>query len=125
MDIDSSFLLRLELEDYVAIKQKAYGFANDNILNKNYLAEVNNYIINVLDYELTDVEAIVFSATALYPYDLEICELYNNHKMEYLNLKKRNIVLRDKLDLKEKEIEIFHLDKLINDGVLVPLTSTN
>ena len=121
MVIDRNVFSGINLEDYVAIKEKAYNFAKANLTNKNYFKDVNDYIINGLDFRLTDREAMIFSATALYPYDREICELYNNQRDRYLELKKSNIVLRDKFEMKEMEIEMFHLDALIGEYLGMPI----
>lgn len=125
IEVNRKRLQKLELEDYIAIKQYAYDFFVKNYPEGQEFNLISNYIGNILDYQLTDKEAIIFKATALLPYDRDICEVYNYGEEMYEKMKRVNYIYGESFDIKKLEIELFHLDRLIEDGVLVPPIFSN
>ena len=115
----------LELEDYIAIKRYAYDFFVKHFPEGQDIKFLTQYIENVMDYQINDKEAIIFKATALLPFDREVCEVYQYGDEMYKKMKHINYIYGFSFGIKKFEIEHFNLDKLIEEGVLVPPTHSD
>jgi len=117
---DLASICALELEDYIALKQRAYDYVARG--NGRDMKTVNNYVQNVLEHSMSSAEGIIFSSTAMYPMDVEIFQTYYEVGEDFAKFEKcfSNQISSKTLLLKSTEIEKFHLDVLIQTGVLVP-----
>ena len=111
----------LALDDYIAVKEKAYDFFVKNNSVDNYdIKYIDEYVKNVLGYKGYEAEALVFISTVLIPFDEDVCRLYQSGSEKYDQFKKNNLIYGKYIDLKLVEIENYGLDKLINEKVLIP-----
>lgn len=117
---NKEIIQELELEDYIELKRRAYDFFARNFPGGHEMNTLNEYILNTLDYQMREKEAIIFKATALLPYDKDVCDVYQYGEEMYEKMRKLNYFYGFSLDIKKYEIELFHLDKLIEEGILIP-----
>lgn len=111
----------LALEDYIAVKEKAYEFFVKNNSVDNYdFRYIDEYVKNVLGYKGDEAEALIFTSTVLMPFDEDVCRLYQSGSEQYAQFRKNNIVYGKYIDLKIVEIETYGLDRLISEKVLIP-----
>lgn len=114
-------LHELSLEDYIAVKQYAYDFVKKT--EHLDVAKIYAQEHNVLGYRGDEAEAILFFTTAAFPYDDDFCSYYFEHHGDLKAEELEEIFLIpdfQMLEMKRGEIELFHLDKLLEDGTLIP-----
>ena len=119
-------LNRIELEDYIAIKTKAYQFYlkyKDQGIDFKIISEILN---NNLGYIGNEPEAILISSTMLLPDDQKFVDLYKENGYDLAKVQSHYSILDNKnLMIKEYEFNHFGLEQLIETGVLKPISSEN
>lgn len=111
----------LSLDDYIAIKQYAYNFVQKT--EDLDAVKIHDYIHKSLGYSGDEAEAVLFFATAAFPYDTDFCEFYHEHNgnLGAEELEEIFLIPDFKMfEMKKGEIELFSLDKLLEDGTLTP-----
>lgn len=108
----------LALDDYVAVKEKAYDFFVKN--SDCDIKYINEYVKNGLEYKGDEPEALIFTSTVLIPFDEDVCRLYQSGSEQYAQFRKNNPIYGKYIDMKLVEIENYGLDRLINEKVLIP-----
>ena len=118
-------LNQLELEDYIALKTKAYDLYSEYYTESGIEFKIINEILqNTFGYTGKEPEAILISSTLLLPDDQKFIDLYKENGYDLQKVKKYYSIVDSKnLLIKEYEVNRFGLDKLIETGLLTPISS--